>query len=131
VKLLVREEGSDEAEALWIRADSLVSCRALYVEARAAIEGARRAGRLSKRATERVVEELELRFAKLYLVELRSPLARDAGELAERHRLHALDAIHLASALGFADPRLVVASWDHELRRAVQEAGLGLAPAHG
>jgi hypothetical protein len=127
----VIEEGTEDARALWASADSLTSSRVLHVEGYAALAAARRARRLSDRALARVKSDFESRLEEIDLVELRQPVARHAGELAERHRLRALDAIHLASALGRSDPELVFASWDRELRRAAAEAGLGTAPAQG
>src|SRR6201999_2901363 len=46
------------------------------------------------------------------------PLARAAGELAERHALRGYDAVHLASALAIEDEGLVVATWDRDLATA-------------
>lgn len=131
MKLLVREEGSEAAARLWEGADSLVGSRLLHVEGYAALAAARRAGHLSRGALERAETELESRLAEIVLVELRPRLAQAAGLLAGRHRLGALDAIHLASAIGRSDSGLVVATWDRELRRAAGEAGLATAPAQG
>lgn len=129
--MLVREEGTEAARALWVHADSLTSSRVLHVEGYAALAAARRARRLSPRLLEHAKSELESRLAELDLIELRSHLARAAAVLAERHRLNALDAIHLASAVARRDADLVVATWDRELRRAAGEVGLATAPAQG
>jgi uncharacterized protein len=43
--------------------------------------------------------------------------------------LRANDAIHLASAVALRNPRLIVVSWDADLRRAALEAGLAVAPS--
>jgi predicted nucleic acid-binding protein len=77
----------------------------------------------------RLRDVLESLVPRLDLIELRPPLVGLAGDLAEHHRLRAGDAIHLASAVAVGDGELVVASWDAELRRAVGEVGLAVAPS--
>jgi hypothetical protein len=52
-----------------------------------------------------------------------------AAELARRHRLRALDAVHLAAALSTKLENLSLVSWDRELRRAAQAEGLAISPA--
>jgi glutamate formiminotransferase len=55
-------------------------------------------------------------------------LARETGRaLAERHALRAYDAVHLASALALADPDVVVATWDQNLRAAAAAEGFTVA----
>lgn len=71
--------------------------------------------------------ELEYRLAELDLVELSEPIARAAGDAAERHGLREGDAIHLASALTFP-AELTVLTWDAELRRVSLAAGLSVSP---
>jgi predicted nucleic acid-binding protein len=105
----------------------VVSARLLYPEARAALAAARRARRLSPQALMRTRGELERRVGQLDLIELSEPVARAAGEAAERHGLHAGDAIHLASALALAT-HLTVLTWDGHLRRASLAAGLSVSP---
>lgn len=62
------------------------------------------------------------------VVALDPELVRRSGDLAEQAHLGAGDAIHLAAALAFDEPKLVFATWDAELRRAAREAGLAIAP---
>jgi predicted nucleic acid-binding protein len=50
-----------------------------------------------------------------------------AGSLAARHRLRGMDAIHLASALLFAEAEPIVVTWDAALRRAARAEGLGVS----
>ena len=76
--------------------------------------------------TRRLLEEIIDRIA---LIELEATVGLLAGAVAERHRLRAGDAVHLASALAQGDRRLVVASWDGELRRGALESGLAVFPA--
>jgi uncharacterized protein len=106
-----------------------VSSRVLYVEARSALAAARRASRLTSSARARARTRLEDLVQRLELVELHPRLARLAGDVAERHRLRPLDAVHLASALVLEDSDLLLLTWDRELRRAAGEAGFAVAPA--
>ena len=100
----------------------------LYVETRAALAAALRSRRMSRSAVRNARGRLEALFDGVDLIELLPPLAALAGELAERHRLRAGDAVHLASAVSLGDGELVVATWDADLRRAVGEVGLAVAP---
>ena len=109
--------------------DAVLSASITYVEARAAVAAARRARRLSRRAEGQALQELEDRWRRVNVVELESTITRAAGDAAERHRLRAHDAIHLASAIALGDPELVVATLDGDLRRTANESGLGVAPA--
>lgn len=128
VKLIVSEDGSELAEALWDGSDVSVTNRLSAVEVRAAAAAARRNGRVE--ATAREVADRWAGFAEmLALIDPQPSLIADACRIAERHALRALDAIHLASALRLADVPVVVASWDRRLRAAALESGLGLAPA--
>jgi predicted nucleic acid-binding protein len=128
VKLIVSEEGSDLAEALWDGSDVSVTNRLSAVEVRAAVAAARRNRRVE--ATAREITDRWAGLAEmLALIDPRPSLIADASRVAERYALRALDAIHLASALRFAHMPVVVASWDRHLRAAALEPGLGLAPA--
>ena len=113
----------------WVGADTLTSSRVLYVEARSALAAALRARRVSRAMLTRARRRLEDLAEGIAFVELGPAIALRAGGLAERHGLRANDAIHLASALSLLDSRLIVVSWDVELRRAALEAGLAIAPA--
>ena len=72
---------------------------------------------------------LELRWEEIDAVDVDEVTALFAGALSERHGLHALDAIHLASALTVDDGQTVMVSWDADLRRAAEAEGLALSPA--
>jgi len=127
VKLLIREPESPRVHELWLGASSRFSAKLIYVEARSALARARRVGRLTPRQHGRTTRELDDLLRDLVLIEITDNLVRAAGEIAERHRLRAYDAIHLAASMSFDDANLVVATWDAELRRSVIEAGLALA----
>lgn len=56
-------------------------------------------------------------------------LARSAGRLAEDFGLRGYDAVHLATALELGDEEIVVVTWDRDLARAAERAGLGIGGA--
>ena len=100
-----------------------------YPEARAALAAARRAGRLTARAHDRAVAELEALDAELMIVGVKEALARRAGELADERALRGYDAVHLASALALGPDETILATWDRDLSNAAAGAGLAVAPA--
>ena len=65
VKLVMIEEGSDRADALWDASDLLVTSRLSYAEARAALAAARRSGRLTRKGMEDARSALDGRFEEL------------------------------------------------------------------
>ena len=99
IKLIIDEDGSDEAEAIWDSADALVSAATLVVEARAALAAAWRAGRLTRRQFDGAKAELAGLIEELALVEVDGELIEEAAELAEQDALRGYDALHLAAAL--------------------------------
>ena len=129
VKLLVEEDGSDLAAAIWDGCDAAVSSRLAYPEVRAALAAAGRAGRVAAddlRTAESVWERF---WASTYAVELTEPVSRRAGQLTAELALGGADAVHLASALALGSDDLVVVAWDRRLADGVRAAGLSLAPA--
>ncbi len=109
---------------LWTRADAVVSAAVVRVEARAAI-----ARRLRAREAALARSELSDRLDEIEIVGVDGTLVAAAETVADRYRLRALDALHLAAAHRVSDPTLVVATWDRELRAAAESAGLGVVPA--
>lgn len=89
---------------------------------------ARRARRLTTRADDRAVAELDALIAELVIVGDEA-LARRAGELADERALRGYDALHLASALALGPGDTILATWDRDLSNAAVDAGLPVAPA--
>jgi len=129
VKLVVDEEGSDVAAALWDGCDAAVSSRLAYPEVRAALAAAARDHRIDARSLRTAREDWETFWSATQPVELTATVERGAGQLADTHALGGADAVHLASALAIGLPDLVVAAWDRRLREGVISAGLRVAPA--
>jgi uncharacterized protein len=125
---VIVEAGSELVSELWdapMEASASILC---YPEGRAALAAARRGGRLGDSAYRRTCEEFESLQSELLLVGIDQPLAREAGELAERYGLRGYDAVHLASALVLGAGTTFV-SWDEDLRRAAAQSGCPIAPS--
>lgn len=129
VKLVVEEEGSEFAAALWDGCDAAVSSRLAYPEVRAALAAAGRARRLDldgQRRAESVWEEF---WAAARAVELSEAITVHAGQLAGEHALRGADAVHLASVLAVGAADTVFAVWDERLRSGAETTGVRVAPA--
>jgi predicted nucleic acid-binding protein len=83
------------ADELRDAAELKISSQLVYLEARAALARASRAGRLAPRGMRRAVSELEDATGAMLLVGVDEALAREAGTLAEDHALRGYDAVHL------------------------------------
>lgn len=129
VKLLVEEEGSDLAAALWDGCDAAVSSRLAYPEVRASLAAAGRAHRLSAPDLARAGTAWERYWAAIRVVELSEQVSWRAGELTGRYALRGADAVHLASLMAFGVEHAVLAAWDQRLRAGAQAAGAQLAPS--
>ncbi|MEY2430362.1 MAG: uncharacterized protein QOC92_87 [Acidimicrobiaceae bacterium] len=127
VPLLVVEVGTTRAAQLWTGADRVVSARLVYPEGRAALAQAHRLGRLTTRQLRSAVEDLDVRYGELDLVEIDDELARRAGQLAETHSLRGYDAVHLAAADRVRDSELVVIAGDGALLAAATAEGMTIA----
>ncbi len=129
VKLLIEEEGSVLAAALWDGCDAAVSSRLAYVEVRSALAAATRNHDLPPRSLASAERSWEEYWTATRTVELSQSVARHAGQLACDHSLRGADAAHLASALAMNDPDLVVAAWDRRLHAGARAVHLRVAPA--
>ena len=121
-----------EAESLTVRrhvgrAGHVATSRVAYAEARAAFARRAREGSLRPSQLRRCITRLDEDWRHMVVVELDGSLVRTAGDLAERHALRALDAIHLSSALRLAmelgrAPTFL--AFDGALRAAATNEGL-------
>src|SRR6476661_2567896 len=94
-----------------------------YPEARAALAAARRARRLTARAHDRAVGELNALNAELVIVGVDEALAQRTGELADERALRGYDAVHLASALALGPGDTILVTWDRDLSNAAVYTG--------
>jgi predicted nucleic acid-binding protein len=126
-KLLLHEEGSDRARELWELDMPLVSSWATYAETCAALASARRSRRLSRRAASEALRRLRSEWDAVEALDVDDELSHVAGQVAVRHGLQGMHAIHLASALTVAAASPVVVTWDAALRRAARSEGLAVS----
>jgi uncharacterized protein len=131
IKLVVTEDGAEQALRLWDAAGEVVVSRLAWAEALAALAAARRCRRLTDDQHATAIAAMRGCFARCTVVSLTDHLVDRAAELAVMHELRATDAIHLATALAVLDAESVLVTWDKRLRQAGAQAGLVTAPAEG
>jgi hypothetical protein len=134
VKLYVEEQGADEVRGLVGEASLVATSLAAYAEARAAFARQRREGGLTSAGLRRLSADLDADWPGFLALEVTPPLARRAGELAERHALRGFDSLHLASFLAvvdeFASEEVQFSSFDEALNRAARRARRRSRPDH-
>jgi hypothetical protein len=124
VPLLVAEASSAACRRVWDDADTVVSCRLLYVETAAALAQARRMGRITGRAETVSLTRLNDMWEQMDVIEIDDELIRRAAELARRFGLRGYDAVHCAGAERLTDPEVVAAAGDGRLLEAWHRLGL-------
>jgi len=119
VKLVVEERGSAAVDALVATTEYAVSSVIAYAECRSAIARAGQARRVDAAAA---VRSLDRVWDAVQTLDVDLRLSTRAGELASRHLLRGMDALHLASALEVVAPELPVAfaTFDRALARAAR-----------
>ena len=122
VKLYVSEPGSDDVRQLLATARSAATSGLTYAEARAAFARRFREKGLSGRDYAMVKRDFDADWPGYVSIDVSAALCRSAGELAERHQLKSLDAIHLASAQAYGCKSL--ATGDRHVGRAAELCGL-------
>ena len=126
VKLYLTEDGSEQAMTLFAAAEVAIVNALAFVEVRAALAAAVRAGRLKAAAFETAKADLQTLRETFAVVDPGGVLDA-AADIAERYALRAYDAVHLATALAVAADDLVFVCWDAELSAAASQAGLAVA----
>jgi len=129
IKLLVEEEGSELAAAVWDGCDAAVSSRLAYPEVCAALSAAARADRLAPGEQRRAEVAWEDYWASTRPVELTESVTACAGRLAGEHALRGADAVHLASVLAVDPTEVLFAVWDQRLRAGAHAVGVQLVPS--
>lgn len=100
IKLVIEEDGSELAAALWDGCDAAVSSRLAYPEVRAALAAAGRDHRLDHDDQRRTEASWDQFWAATRAVELTEPITTHAGELAGQHALRGADAVHAGQRIG-------------------------------
>jgi predicted nucleic acid-binding protein len=129
LRLVIAEDGADQAISLWQQAGEVVVSRLAWPEAVAALAAARRGRRVSDEGYRTATERLQSCVERCTVVSLVDSLVDRAADLATTHDLRAADAIHLATALAVMEADSVFVTWDKRLRRAAVGSGLACAPA--
>ena len=99
MKLYVDEEGSSSARELMASADTAASSWLMFVEMRGALARMSRGARIDASYHAAALANFESDWSRAVRIPVTEPILRSAAEVAERHVLRSLDAIHLASAL--------------------------------
>ena len=128
VKLVVEEDGSDLAAALWDGCDAAVSSRLAYPEVRAALAAAGRVHRLTPADQHRAEVLWEDYWAATRRVELTEEVAAHAGQITGQYALRGADAVHLASVLALGDEHTLLGVWDQRLRSGALAARVRVIP---
>jgi predicted nucleic acid-binding protein len=131
LKLYIEETGSALVHAHVVPGARVATSLVAHVESRAGLARRRRAGDLTSTEYRRAVEQFTDDWELFIRIDVTEPLVREAAGLAERHRLRAYDALHLASALSFAarTDGSMFGSWDDDLDAAAAREGLPLLRA--
>jgi predicted nucleic acid-binding protein len=123
-KLYVEEPGSPAVRRLVDEAELIATSVLAYVEARSAFARRRREGSLTPSQYRRVKTAFDADWPRLLSLEIGEASSRRAGELAERHRLLGMDALHLAAYLTiveeFSSETVRFSSADRALERAAR-----------
>jgi len=127
VKLYVHEAGSDDVRRLFAAATTVVTSAVAYTETRAAFAHQRRLRALTAPAFAEAKRLFEQDWATVVSIDPSDAVVRTAGGLAERHRLRALDAIHLASFVQVlersGDEDVHFSTFDDRLAKAARRVG--------
>ncbi|MGH3587266.1 MAG: type II toxin-antitoxin system VapC family toxin, partial [Pseudonocardia sp.] len=124
VPLLVAEPTSPACRRFWNDADTVVSCRLLYVEAAAALAQAERMRRIDDIRHGQARDLLDALWSEMDVLEIDEPLARSAAAAAHDLALRGYDSVHCAAAEQLADEDFVAASGDRRLLAAWRECGV-------
>jgi uncharacterized protein len=127
LKLLIPEDGSTTALAVWRTAPSVAAASVLFTEARAGLAAAHRAGRLSAGAYAESKHDLWRLWTIVDVIIPDETLCERAGDLAEQQQLRGYDAVHLAAALEYEADVLVCG--DGDLLDAALDTGIGVVDA--
>jgi predicted nucleic acid-binding protein len=128
LKLVIAEDGADQARLLWDHASEIVVSRLLWPEGLAALAAARRGRRLTEERHAAAVRLFRTCFGRCTVISVADHLVERAAQLAASYNLRAGDAIQLATALAVVEPDSVFVTWDKRLRQAATQAGLATAP---
>ena len=128
VKLVLDEPGTEVVETLWSEPDDQYASLLGYAELRAAVSAAIRSVRVDALDALPARRGADGVWRRVIAVEVYEALVRVAGDLADRHRLRAADAIHIASAIRIREPDTAFVAFDVRLREAAAAEGFVVLP---
>ena len=121
-RLYIEEAGAADVRTLVAAASVVVTSDVAYPEMRSALARRHRDRSLSRTRFQTAKRAFESDWSSYLAVAATPALCREAGLLAERHRLRGFDSIHLASFLeilrGGSDGIVEFSSFDTALNRA-------------
>lgn len=126
VKLYAKEEKRNIVFEAVDSSEAVATSTAAYAEARAALARRRRESKMNEEEHRRAVERLNREWRTYERLAVSNLVAYRAGELADRHALRGFDAVHLASALRFAEQfeELSFLAFDDRLVTAAKSASM-------
>ena len=128
VKLYVEERDSARVRQLIERAEVVATSVVAYPEARSAFARQHREGGLTKTEHDRAKTDFERDWPRYLTVEVSEAVYRNAGDLAEKHRLRGFDSIHLASYLSLfreGARQIRFSAFDEAMNRAARTEAKG------
>ena len=130
VILYVEEPESEQVRDLTSACDAVLVCRIAYPEIRSALARRKQSGSISIHQNQRVIKALKEDWPAWVRLDFDDLLA---GELAEKHLLRGMDAVHLASILPIVrrspDTTVLFSCFDQRLRKAAEKEGRDLSDA--
>lgn len=127
VKLYIKEDASDEMQALARSASAIAVCRTAWTEIMAALSRRARENRTDAKAIETVRTRLRTDWPRYAIVEITQPLAELAGEYADTFALRSYDSVQPATARNVqqaAGKELLFACFDPRLQKAARMLGM-------
>lgn len=131
VKRYLDETGSDCVRAVLTGEPLVVSAVITRVEVAAAVARAARENRVTKAEAAKVLRTFSDDWHDIVRVQLVEDVIERATELAQKHRLRAYDAVHLAAALCWREwtrQEILLATFDKDLQIAARSEKLPTWP---
>ena len=127
-KLYIEEDDRNNVVAAIEASDLAMTSTIAYVETRSALARKLREGVLDVDRHQRAVTDLNEDWPTFAHLDVTEPLTFLAGELTRAYALRGYDAVHLATALGFAEDfaEMEFLSFDKKLNNAARLAGLSV-----
>lgn len=127
VKLYLKEDFSDEMQALAGAASMIAVCRIAWAEIMAALARRTRENPGDTEVIELVRKRLHADWPRYAIVEITQPLVELAGEYADTFALRGYDSVQLAAARGLRDAtreELHFACFDTRLQKSAKMLGM-------